>query len=71
MKVSLKIAGAQYTDVPALKAYSPGGEAHSFFEISDTTAQAEDVVKGKIFYDSSGTMQTGTNDYSDYDDKEF
>lgn len=71
MKVDIKIAGAQYKDVPALIAYSPTGTVHRFYDVSDTTAEAADVARGKVFYDSSGTLQTGTNDYTDYDNEEF
>lgn len=48
MKVDLKIAGAQYKDVPALIAYFPTGTVHRFYDVSDTTAEAADVARGKF-----------------------
>ena len=61
MKVDVKIAGASYSEVPAvLSPLKSGGKAR-FCEVSDTTAKAADVAKGKTFYDADGNYTAGTN----------
>ena len=61
MKVDVKIAGASYSEVPAvLLPLKDGGRAR-FCEVSDTTAEARDVAQGKRFYNSEGDLIVGTS----------
>ena len=54
MKVDVKIAGANYTEVPSiLLPLTAGGKAR-FCEVSDTTAEIGDVARGKKFYTADG-----------------
>ena len=49
MNVNVKIAGASYTGVPAVLIPLQDGGSANFVEVSDTTATAADVAKGKKF----------------------
>lgn len=59
-EVKVKIAGASYDGVPAILIPLQDGGNAKFCEVSDTTATAGDVVKGKSFYAADGTKTTGT-----------
>lgn len=59
MAKSVTLWGATYSNVPAIEVPS-GNTTAKFIEPSPTTAIASDVASGKIFFDSSGTQQTGT-----------
>lgn len=61
MKVDVKIAGASYSEIPAVLIPLKNGGKARFCEVSDTTAKAADVAKGKIFYDADGHYTAGTN----------
>ena len=52
--------GNSYTNVPFVELPQTGGGQARFVDSSPTTATAEDVAEGKIFFDSTGTQQTGT-----------
>ena len=62
MSKNVSLMGADYPDVPAVVLPKTGGGSATFTDVSDTTASAADVKKGKMFYDSSGNLQQGTLD---------
>lgn len=59
MAKSVTLWGATYSNVPAIEVPS-GNSTAKFIEPSPTTATVSDVASGKIFFDASGTQQTGT-----------
>lgn len=58
---NITLLGASYSDVPGVVLPKTGGGQALFTDTSPTTATAADVASGKIFFDSTGTQQTGTN----------
>lgn len=60
MAQNVTIAGASYTDVPAIEVPKTGGGTATFADPSDVTAAEADVRSGKLFMDSSGTLRSGT-----------
>lgn len=56
----ITIAGAQYADVPAVDIPKTGGGTARFTDVSDTTAEAADVLNTKYFYDANGEKVQGT-----------
>lgn len=62
MAQNVTIAGNQYPSVPSIQIPKTGGGGNATFtDTSPTTASASDVAQGKIFFDSTGTQQTGTS----------
>lgn len=61
MKVDVKLAGNSYSGVPSVLIPLRSGGKARFCEVSDTTAKASDVVKGKTFYDADGNYTEGTS----------
>lgn len=61
MKVDVKLAGNSYSGVPAVLIPLKSGGKARFCEVSDTTAKASDVAKGKTFYDADGNYTEGTS----------
>jgi len=59
MAQNVTIAGASYSDVPAISVPKTGGGTASFLDTSDATVSASDVRSGKKFYGSSG-LDTGS-----------
>ena len=52
--------GNQYSDVPFIELPKTGGGTARFTDTSPTTAVAEDVLNGKVFYLADGTQAIGT-----------
>lgn len=61
MAQNVTVAGASYSDVPSVVLPKTGGGSATFVDTSDTTATADDVASGKVFYAASGARTTGTN----------
>lgn len=59
MAKNVTIAGASYTDVPAVDLPQTGGGTATFTDVSATTAQAADVTQGKQFFDALGVLTQG------------
>lgn len=59
MAKSVTLWGATYSDVPAIEVPS-GNTTAKFIEPSPTTATANDVAQGKIFFLADGTQSVGT-----------
>lgn len=60
MAQDLIIANAQYNGVPSISIPTQGGGSASFVDVSSTTATANDVASGRVFYDANGTETIGT-----------
>ncbi len=60
MAQNITLLGANYSAVPGVQLPKTGGGTALFTDVTPTTAAAADVASGKIFFDSSGTQQTGT-----------
>ena len=60
MAQNVTVAGASYTDVPSVELPKAGGGTASFVDVTDTTATADMVAEGYVFFDANGGEQTGT-----------
>lgn len=58
--VSVVINNVTYSNVPEVTIPKSDSGTASFYEISDTTAVAGDVLSGKYFYTSAGTKTQGS-----------
>lgn len=68
----ISIAGAQFTDVPAIEIPKISGGIARFTDVSDTSANAADVKSGKKLYLADGSAAIGTYLYNWMgDDAEF
>lgn len=56
--------GNQYGDVPFVSLPKTGGGTALFTDVTPTTATAQDVLGGKIFFLSDGTQIVGTTSFS-------
>ena len=60
MAQNVVINGVTYSNVPSVQIPKSGSGTASFYDISDSTAAAGDVVSGKYFYTSGGTKTQGS-----------
>ena len=60
MAQNVVINSVTYQNVPEIDIPKSGGGTAKFYDISDTTAAAGDVVSGKYFYTSAGTKTQGS-----------
>lgn len=60
MAQNITLLGASYSDVPGVALPKTGGGTATFFDPSDTTAQAADVAAGKYFLSAAGVLTEGT-----------
>ena len=60
MAQNVVINGATYSNVPSVEIPKSGSGTASFYDISDTTAGAGDVLSGKYFYTSGGSKTQGS-----------
>jgi len=60
MAQNVTIAGASYTDVPAIEVPKTGGGTAVFSDPSDVTATQADVLVGVDFLDSGGVLRSGS-----------
>ena len=64
MAQDITLLGASYEDVPAVSLPKTGGGTAEFYDVTDTTATAEDVAKDKVFISSTGSITIGTGDFT-------
>lgn len=60
MANDIYLKGKVWDDVPGVDLPIDGGGSQLFVDPTPTTATKPDVAAGKMFFDSSGTLQTGT-----------
>lgn len=60
MAQNVVINGVTYQSVPEVDIPKSGGGSAKFYDISDTTAAAGDVLSGKYFYTSAGAKTQGS-----------
>lgn len=60
MAQNVVINGVTYSNVPSVSIPKSGSGTAEFFDISDTTAAAGDVMSTKYFYTSSGQKTQGS-----------
>ena len=64
MAQNVTIAGASYSDVPAITVPKTGGGTADFTDVSDTTATPQTVGNGIVFYNSAGVRSVGIKESS-------
>ena len=69
MAQNVTIAGASYEDVSGIEVPKTGNNAGTalFSDVTDTTAEAGDVVSGKYFYSAAGVKTAGTRSATSLD----
>lgn len=60
MAQNITLLGASYSAVPAVTLPKTGGGTAAFYDVSDVTAGAADVVSGKQIRAASGVLTPGT-----------
>lgn len=68
MAQNITLLGASYSDVPGVQLPKTGGGTALFTDVTPTTAIAEDVLNGKVFFLADGSQATGTGSGGGGDD---
>ena len=64
MAQSITLMNATYNDVPAVDLPKTGGGTARFYDVTDTTATANEVLRGYVFHGASGVLITGACRYN-------
>lgn len=68
MGTNVQVGSKKFFDVPGVQLPIIGGGTASFFDVSGVTAQAADVVSGKVIVGADGQPITGSRVYNPFGD---